>query len=250
MTPELIAQCSNGPSCVVELIKRDDTRRALPIVREFDPRWFGMLVYSDVRRGITFDDVAERLRSVLDRCEVERVDAERDRIRWRLGGERIESEMETVINRERGFSPERLEVFTRRRGTEGTWKTAGRSSVKWAERKGIWIPVSVVVEETYDDRIELSLDWLKLEEPIASDEFDVQNIGAPKGTTIVDSRVSENGIIVGRIGRGSLLDNTTATVTGSWPLRARTLFVLASVLCLGLLLALSALRRRSKRSAR
>jgi hypothetical protein len=256
ITPELLAQCTNNAAPLVQLIKPTDP--ALDYVREFDPRCFGMGVLGDLDRGVKFEDLVKNLNSSTPQAvwEVNKVKDGLYQLACRPpddfrppNGKGALAKCTMVINEHKGFSCERFEVFTQR-DTKAKWTRASSTSAMWEEQNGTWVPTSVTAEGISKDRIGLKLAWENVNEPVANDEFEIDNLGAPPGTLIADARLSrDNPIIVGKVGQRNVIPKLGRTQ--SWYFQLKTIaIVAANVALLGVLSFLVIHRRRRQAASR
>jgi hypothetical protein len=245
VTPELLAQCAHNAAPVVQLLKPTDP--ALSFVRELDPRCFGVSLVSDLYHGVALSTLAKRLEG-MQLQEVNRTgDGLFQIVGIRPGNNKLVAKHIVTINELKGFSPERYEVIVQTDG-HGPWTRATSSAVEWEQQNGVWVPVRLIADGVSNDHSEFRITWEGINAAIGPDEFDIQNLGAPVGTLIADSRLSkDDSIILGKVGQGNALNIPGVTIQSTNLLtRTSVIIVLMNVALVSILCFIILRRRRTK----
>jgi hypothetical protein len=149
------------------------------------------------------------------------------------------------INEAKGFTFEKLEF-----GEKSTddpkrlWVTA-ESECEWECIDDIWVPVKYKHRSEFGrDQVELSLKWLNVGGPLSDEEFDIESLGVPKGTIIIDERLGE-GVILGYT-KGSH-EPPPLLRSDAWILKPRTIGLITAFFAIALGVATAYYWRRRKK---
>ena len=99
------------------------------------------------------------------------------------------------------------------------------TETEWVEKESVWVPTRIESADGDGSRkMSVMLDWQSLNEPLDAGIFDVQRIGAPDGTYVVDNRLSPGeGVIVGKIGDRDYVHAAQMPAAASHPLEPKDL---------------------------
>ncbi|MGL4553268.1 MAG: hypothetical protein ACRC33_19050, partial [Gemmataceae bacterium] len=155
----------------------------------------------------------------------------------------------TSINPARGFACEKFQFYVKERGSQ-EWTLGTAAKTEWVEKNGVWVPSALTLTSPpapVPDLI-ISLDWKAVNESLPEKDFQIDAMGAPAGTIIVDHRlVPDSTVIIGRVGENSPVPPPPPPPLRIWSmLRPTTIILLALALATAaIVLGLTFLKRRA-----
>ena len=248
-TPEWTASCPNDSSPLLELHKYTDEPHSFQV--ELDPRCLGAELHGDLDEGLWFDKLAREWENPKYHSFLRL--RQRAHGVYHFGGEKhteggLWQRWELAINEEKGFSFEELEVSTKRSQTQ-EWVLASRTECQWKEINKIWVPVhEVSYGVDRESKTEIDLTWENVGMPFGDNEFALDSLGPPNGTTIVDLRLSrEDPVMIGKIGED--YKTPPAFRSNAGQLRPRSIALIAlSIAAFAIIVLVYYLRKRKSKS--
>lgn len=243
--PDAIVEWPNTGAGLVDV--SSPTSRTVMFVRLVDPRCAGMLSLYTINKNILWEQSYLALEEWVHHAVSvrERADGITDivAIRETRPGE-LETQCSLQVSESRGFSIERYEF--RERDPGGDWTAPIlAASAKWTQISGVWVPIRHDVTETTGNyAIEIDFDWKSVNSAIDGSEFDVQKIGAPRGTMIVEHR-KDRPFIFGKIG----FSPNDLSIPSEPGVGRRWIWVSLNIVAIMIILAVIAHRRWAKRSS-
>jgi hypothetical protein len=152
------------------------------------------------------------------------------------GGQKYYNMHRIVLNEGRGFTIESRNTYPAEKPDDVSHPVDVILRATWINRDDVWLPAKVEdLQLNTRTRTDLAFDWISVNRPLPEREFDLEDLGAPKGTMIVDERLDrDKAIIVGHIGGAKEIP---ATRPSEMPVRTSTVLI-ASVGAVSALVAI------------
>ncbi len=182
-----------GPSGILCIEKLTSQERKQRFTSDF--RLVGMAPPRCIEVGTTFERMHEIFTLESDLRSVDRESDGVYRLSWVKRGRSLEMLRSVVINESSGFTTDEYTTRNRALGDTSEWDSKPLSThgkAVWEQRGGTWVPVTYVVKGGGRQITEFSFDWQSVNEPVAGDVFEVDKLGIPNGTLVVDDRLSPN----------------------------------------------------------
>ncbi len=222
-------QWANLSSSCIGVLKGSD--ELLPFVVAPDVRLMGIACQGEMEGGYGFDSMDSVFWHEMEFQSVKQQTDGVYELSWGVdveGGSLLRS---VVVNEPNGFTTEGCTLRVKLRGSS-SWRELEEYSIraKWEPKGDTWVPTSVDVNEpTAYRKLNLKLDWHSVNAPIAEDVFDVENMGAPKDTLVVDHRLGGEPFIIAKIGVPDYVPPSRPTAKLGSPERKWFTFIIVGV---------------------
>jgi len=233
ITSDKLVEWPDTGAGLVDIKTKGDGRAAF--ARPIDPRIAGFLDLWHVSNCVELPRLDKEIRESLRNLESlsETADGVYDITSVHHVDEKYWVKAQLTINEGRGFTPEALTCWLSRDGQ--VWSVPFQQNRShWSEREGIWIPLSQEADErTVPCQLRVEFEWDYLNSSVDETAFQIDHIGAPDGTLVVDHRLNPP-VVVGKIGA---MGTRLTVPDGNYRLRLRWLFFAVVLVAAGLILA-------------
>ncbi len=202
-TNEQIIEFANSGSPIVTFNKPGDKRQQFAI--KFQPECIGLLGAGDFRYNEEYAQIPEAHKffsEALTLLSLSQLGEGRNEATLAIKVNGSYKINKLVINESRGFSIESNAYLETDRPDGPAPPLHGEIRVTWVKQGDLWLPSKLTEDRTIGlSTVELAFDWTAVNTPIADREFEIDSLGVPKGTLIVDQRLGrEKTIVLGHTG--------------------------------------------------